>query len=120
MFLYVEDSVNADFDLTINAAISKAGAANAGTFFKDGAGTLLLSGSNTFSAAGLRVDNGRMVLGVNDPANGSAGALGTASVQMSVGYNTASNFDAALLLRDGVTSARGIRTLNNTSSGHAA
>ncbi|MBU6223040.1 MAG: autotransporter-associated beta strand repeat-containing protein, partial [Planctomycetes bacterium] len=114
------DSTNADIDLTINAVISKVGGAGGGYFLKGGAGTLLLNGLNTFDVAAPRVDAGTLILGVNDPANGSAGALGQGTAQVTVGINDTNNYDAALLLKNGVTSARSVRTMNNTQTGHAS
>ena len=119
MYFYVEDSSNAAEDLTINATISKAGSPNTGVFFKGGAGSMLLNGTNSFNAAALRVDSGSMILGANDPANGSAGSLGTGISSITVGYNDPNVFNASLLLRSGVTSSRSIATLNNTNSGHS-
>jgi autotransporter-associated beta strand protein len=120
MLFVVEDSTNAPIDLTINATISKAGAPNTGTFFMGGGGSLLLNGANTFAANIIRIDSGSMILGTNDPANGSAGALGASANGVSVGFNDASSGSGTLLLRDGVTSARTVRTINNTNVARAA
>jgi autotransporter-associated beta strand protein len=120
MFFLVQDSTNAPIDLTINATISKAGAANTGTFFMGGGGSLLLNGANTFAASQIRIDSGSMILGTADPANGSAGALGTNATGVWVGFNDAGSGSGALLLRDGVTSARTVRTINNTNVARAA
>ncbi|NDE47122.1 MAG: hypothetical protein EB006_13925, partial [Betaproteobacteria bacterium] len=116
----VGNSANADIDLTINAVISKVGGGGGGNFLKGDTGTLLLNGLNTFNVSSVRVDDGTVILGVNDPANGSAGALGQGTAQVTVGFNGTGNRDAALLLRDGVTSARWVRTMNNTQTGHAS
>ncbi|NDA94325.1 MAG: hypothetical protein EBX90_13785, partial [Betaproteobacteria bacterium] len=107
----VGNSANADIDLTINAVISKVGGGGGGNFLKGDTGTLLLNGLNTFNVSSVRVDDGTVILGVNDPANGSAGALGQGTAQVTVGFNGTGNRDAALLLRDGVTSARWVRTM---------
>lgn len=78
-----------------------------------GGGSLLLNGANTFAASNIRIDSGSMILG-------TAGALGTNATGVWVGYSEAGSGSGALLLRDGVTSARTVRTINNTNVARAA
>jgi fibronectin-binding autotransporter adhesin len=114
-----QDSTAAEFDLTINAAISKVGATNQGTFHFTGTGTTLLTGASTFKPASLQVRSGTVVLGANDTMN-SDGPLGNNGVRLDIGGFTEGTNPATLLLRAGVTTDRNIRTVNGTGGGAAS
>lgn len=106
----VGDSTAAADDLTISAVIG----GTLLTAYKQSAGTLVLSGQNTFSATAFQVREGTVILGTNAPASGP-GSLGDNAADVQVGHlSTGGN--ASLLLQDGVTIARTVAIATNTSS----
>jgi len=111
--LTVYNSTATDEELTISANIGRTGTTTGGTFYKNGDGTLVLSGLNTFNAAGLRVDMGTMVLAAN-ALKGQNGSLGNNTADISVGWATVAS-DAALLLKQGVSIDRKITATTYTN-----
>lgn len=84
----VEDSALATDDLVVSGTITNSGATASG-IRKDGAGTLVFSGSNTYD--GLTSVNGGTLVAANNQAFGS------------VGYISMTNTGARLELADGIT-----------------
>ncbi|MEO8614727.1 MAG: autotransporter-associated beta strand repeat-containing protein [Luteolibacter sp.] len=104
----IGDSSNAVIDLTISSVISTTGGAPT----KAGAGTLLLSGVNTYTGT-TTVNAGTLALGGNAPS-GSAGTLGNATSIVLLGDTTGS-LNASLLTNGAYTVGRIVRLQTGNS-----
>lgn len=97
----VEDSALATDDLLVSGTITNSGATAAG-IRKDGVGTLVFSGSNTYD--GLTSVNGGTLVAANNQAFGN------------VGYISMTNTGARLELADGITIARNMIVENRAEN----
>lgn len=97
----VEDSALATDDLLVSGTITNSGATAAG-IRKDGAGTLVFSGSNTYD--GLTSVNGGTLVAANNQAFGS------------VGYISMTNTGARLELANGITIDRNMIVENRAEN----
>ncbi|NBW96699.1 MAG: hypothetical protein EBR28_08190, partial [Planctomycetia bacterium] len=105
------DSTATDEDLTISAVIS----GSLSTVYSTAVGTVVFTGLNTYAADGYQLRAGTWVLGTNALLN-QPGALGNNGVtSVSVGHATQQQ-NAALFLRDGVTTDRRMTIVTNTAS----
>jgi len=106
----IGDSSAAAADLTVSGVISNGSGTRALT--KSGAGTLLLSGANTYTGA-TTISQGTIAVGANAPS-GSAGALGNATSAIVVNNASTGSANTGLTIAtSGVTINRAINVANN-------